>query len=209
MKGQITLPARLILFIIASIALFIFYLLVMTYTAKETTTITFAPHGAYANYIADALVSLPYWDGECGCLATSVNTQDGLVIYPALVNATRLGIMNSGCKGPSNIEGKIVCVNPFPGVWVKSLEETTSIEEALGEDAWGMQITDLENGSSWEIWASSWGTYSAFGTMDDTKKGVKEKGGLATRIVAIEYPDSAIHAGELKVWARARRLKFY
>lgn len=97
--GPFTLP-MILLYIVSAVAMLIFILVLLGYMKSNVPRLFIPNEGQMlANYVADALISLPNWDGKCGCLAKSVNTPEGEVIYPGLLPTWKLeALRTNGCE---------------------------------------------------------------------------------------------------------------
>lgn len=131
--GPFTLP-EIVLYILSAVAMLIF-ILVLTGYAGSTVPKMVIPNEKQmlTNQVADALISLPNWDGECGCLAKSTITPEGEVIYPGLIQEWRLDEMASS----TCIEKHFCTVQYF-----------VDRPESIYTYIW---VNDLENGNSWAI----------------------------------------------------------
>ncbi len=145
--GPFTLP-EIVLYIVAAIAMLIFTLVLTGYAGKTVPKMSMPnERQLLANYVADALISLPNWDGECGCLAKSVSTPEGEVIYPGLIPEWKLESLDTDCRGR-----KRFCTIPY-----------------LIDKEWAgvfITVTDLETSPA-KIWTTT--RVSGSSESEDTK----------------------------------------
>lgn len=134
--GPFTIPI-ILLHIVSAIVLLIFLLVLTGYVGVAVPKLSIAnEEGLLSNYVADALISLPNWDGECGCLAKSTITPEGEVIYPGLIPLWKLEKIN--------------------GIWSKCHNEVRfcTVPYFIDKEVAGVAIIvrDLENNGGWNTW---------------------------------------------------------
>lgn len=128
--GPFTLP-EIVLYVVAAIAMLIFVLVLMGYAGSTVPRMVIVnEEQMLSNYMADAMVTLPNWDGECGCLAKSSNITGKEVIYPGLLPKWKLDKMtlNPNCN-------EHICMIPF------------FIDETAGA-AIHVSVTDIETNTA-------------------------------------------------------------
>lgn len=131
--GPFTLP-EIVLYIVSAIAMLVFILVLMGYAGNTVPKMVVSNEKQMlTNQVADALINLPNWDGECGCLAKSTITPQGEVIYPGLIPEWKLDEMAS-----STCIEKHFCTIPY------FVDRTESVYTYI----W---VKDLENGDDWAI----------------------------------------------------------
>lgn len=171
--GPMTLP-KIVLYILCAIAFLIFLWVFTSYSGSTIPKMSIANgEEMITNYVADALVSLPNWDGECGCLAKSVSTPQGEIIYPGLIPSWKLDKMKI-LSAPNICTNVHFCAVPYLTDKTKNVYFYVMVDD-LDESA-----VSFEWGFGDEI-AHSYA------------------GPQISRLVAIEYPDGRIHAGKVVV----------
>lgn len=170
--GPFTLP-MIVLYIVSAVAMLIFVLVLLGYAGSTVPKMLIPNEGQLlANYIADALISLPNWDGECGCLAKSINTPQGEVIYPGLIPKWKLEKIQGTvgidmCDSHTNF-----CTVPY------------FIDQDRGAKIF-LSVYDFENRNLWSV--------------PYTTATICERNVSVNRLVAIEYENGIVHAGRLSV----------
>lgn len=88
--GPFTLP-EIVLYIVSAIAMLIFLLVLMGYAGSTVPKMALVnEEQMLSNYATDAFVTLPNWDGDCGCFAKSENLFGSEIIYPGLIPSWKL-----------------------------------------------------------------------------------------------------------------------
>ncbi len=161
--GPLT-PQFIVLYIVAAVLTLVFYLMITAYASQSMPKLVYAnPLDLERDRMADAIVSLPAWDGYCGCLAKTVENSGKVIAFPGLVPTWKLDNMSANCGGDRyRKDDQDICVS--------------ATAELYGGKGiyWTAEVTDLETGGNW--------------TIRDEPADYRYKSMATPRYIAIEYP---------------------